>query len=280
MQNQTIKELFRVYSHLPLGLLVFKEKELFFINQRLRETVMLGSMDNANAIKVICSTLGIESTQDELLSFLSSNEFFHHKEKHIQISSNSVDNFDIFVFTRVSELLLEDLNVNQEIAFIPISSDDSITNSSNTKEHAKLLKYFDKKRNSTIITHSIYKGVPLIANSRILRVYKNTLVLKLEDKQMIAAAKNMPWILKISSDINIKGTVVHEMLSKNDTEKVRLGHPGGIMDIEAKVEKKEHVYYFKEAIVNRTARRLMEGYICVPEKHFKKKIKSEKRLSY
>jgi len=68
----------------------------------------------------------------------------------------------------------------------------------------------------------------------------------------------------------IKGTVVQEMLKKNDTEKVRLGHPGGIMDIEAKVEKKEHTYYFKEAVVNRTARRLMEGYICIPEKHFQK----------
>jgi hypothetical protein len=64
-----------------------------------------------------------------------------------------------------------------------------------------------KKRGGRVIAHALYKGVPLISDSIILRAYKNTLVLKLEDKQMIAALKDSPWILKISSNTSIKGTV-------------------------------------------------------------------------
>jgi len=68
----------------------------------------------------------------------------------------------------------------------------------------------------------------------------------------------------------IEGTVVHEMLRKGDTADVLLGHPGGIIKIGAKVEKRGDTYTYAEALLGRTARRLMEGYVCVPEKYFKK----------
>lgn len=67
----------------------------------------------------------------------------------------------------------------------------------------------------------------------------------------------------------IEGTVVNEMVKgKKLNETICLGHPGGIIDIGAKVEKKGDTYTYEEAIVGRTARRLMEGYVCVPERFF------------
>jgi 2-methylaconitate cis-trans-isomerase PrpF len=67
----------------------------------------------------------------------------------------------------------------------------------------------------------------------------------------------------------IEGTVVNEMLTGGDTkETIRIGHPGGIIEVGAKVEKKESGPEYIEAVLGRTARRLMEGYVCVPEKFF------------
>ena len=68
----------------------------------------------------------------------------------------------------------------------------------------------------------------------------------------------------------IEGTVVNEILGKYAIEgkEIRLGHPGGIISIGAVVEKRGATYEYKEAVVGRTARRLMDGYVYVPEKTF------------
>ncbi|UCG65857.1 MAG: 3-methylitaconate isomerase [Deltaproteobacteria bacterium] len=70
----------------------------------------------------------------------------------------------------------------------------------------------------------------------------------------------------------IEGTVVHEMLGKSTPESKEgcLGHPGGIIPVGAIIEKKGNTYEFKEALLSRTARRLMDGYVYVPEKYFQR----------
>ncbi|QDR82483.1 2-methylaconitate cis-trans isomerase PrpF family protein [Sporomusa termitida] len=58
----------------------------------------------------------------------------------------------------------------------------------------------------------------------------------------------------------IAGTIVHEAIPHIDTiEVIRIGHPAGIIDIEAAVDKGELV----RAAFSRTARRIMEGYVFV-----------------
>jgi len=70
----------------------------------------------------------------------------------------------------------------------------------------------------------------------------------------------------------IKGTVVNEMLSEKalDAKEIRLGHPGGIISVGTELEKNENSYEYKEAVLGRTARRLMDGHVYVPEKCFHK----------
>jgi 2-methylaconitate cis-trans-isomerase PrpF len=67
----------------------------------------------------------------------------------------------------------------------------------------------------------------------------------------------------------IPGTVVHDLMSPEAGKKeiMRLGHPGGIIEVGAVVEEAEGDFNYKEAILGRTARRLMEGHVLVPEKH-------------
>jgi 2-methylaconitate cis-trans-isomerase PrpF len=76
----------------------------------------------------------------------------------------------------------------------------------------------------------------------------------------------------------IEGTIAYEMLSPEglDKEVIRLGHPGGIIEVGARVEKENGTYEYREAIVGRTARRLMEGYVLVPNRYFAKRAVEEK----
>lgn len=65
----------------------------------------------------------------------------------------------------------------------------------------------------------------------------------------------------------IPGTVVSELLAENARGKdlLRIGHPGGAIDVGAVVECRAGEYIFREAVLGRTARRLMEGAVLVPE---------------
>jgi 2-methylaconitate cis-trans-isomerase PrpF len=68
----------------------------------------------------------------------------------------------------------------------------------------------------------------------------------------------------------VKGTIVDEILGHGALEKkfVRLGHPGGVIEVGAELKRQGGNYIYSEAILGRTARRLMEGYVLVPEKYF------------
>ena len=49
---------------------------------------------------------------------------------------------------------------------------------------------------------------------------------------------------------------------------VRLGHPGGVIEVGVEVKGQGVDCIYAKAILGRTARRLMEGYVLVPEKYF------------
>jgi hypothetical protein len=69
----------------------------------------------------------------------------------------------------------------------------------------------------------------------------------------------------------IPGTVVNELLSDaaRGRELLRIGHPGGVIDVGAVVELDAGQAVYREAVLGRTARRLMEGRVLVPEACFK-----------
>ena len=68
----------------------------------------------------------------------------------------------------------------------------------------------------------------------------------------------------------ITGTVVHEVIADVAEDRpIRLGHPGGVIPVGVRMKTQEKQFVYEEAIIERTARRLMEGYILVPEKYFR-----------
>ena len=61
----------------------------------------------------------------------------------------------------------------------------------------------------------------------------------------------------------IEGTVVHELASGRPGD-IRLGHPSGILPIDASVKTKDGAAWAEQVTVYRTARRLMEGFVRIP----------------
>ncbi len=68
----------------------------------------------------------------------------------------------------------------------------------------------------------------------------------------------------------IPGTVAYDLLTEQarDQDLLRIGHPGGIIEVGAVIDIDGDSCEYREAVIGRTARRLMEGYVLVPESQF------------
>jgi 2-methylaconitate cis-trans-isomerase PrpF len=62
----------------------------------------------------------------------------------------------------------------------------------------------------------------------------------------------------------IDGTVVRECVNARDGADVRLGHPSGVLPLDARVRIRDGRPWAEQVTVYRTARRLMEGWVRVP----------------
>jgi len=63
----------------------------------------------------------------------------------------------------------------------------------------------------------------------------------------------------------IEGTIVHEMLSRRGREQgtIMIGHPSGVIPVEVSGGKEAGHVKLERAVIYRTARRIMEGYVYV-----------------
>ncbi len=66
----------------------------------------------------------------------------------------------------------------------------------------------------------------------------------------------------------IPGTIVYEVRGEKDKMEVLIGHPGGIVDVEAVCDTQSARPVIQRVSYGRTARRLMEGYCYVPNRFF------------
>jgi len=69
----------------------------------------------------------------------------------------------------------------------------------------------------------------------------------------------------------VQDTVVHEVSQEATPGRLRLGHPAGIMEVGAEVTKHGTTWYAASVTTQRTARRIMEGSILVPQRYMEGK---------
>lgn len=67
----------------------------------------------------------------------------------------------------------------------------------------------------------------------------------------------------IAAALQVVGTVPHR-LALSHSSKVRLGHVSGILTVEADVSQKAGTFTVERLAMSRSARRLMEGWVCTP----------------
>ncbi len=67
----------------------------------------------------------------------------------------------------------------------------------------------------------------------------------------------------IAAALQVAGTVPHR-LAQNHRPKVRLGHASGILTVEADVSQDAGTFTAERLAMSRSARRLMEGWVCTP----------------
>lgn len=63
----------------------------------------------------------------------------------------------------------------------------------------------------------------------------------------------------------LPGTLVHEAARSHNRLEVRIGHPAGVIVTETAIEPSGDDYLVRRATLGRTARRIMEGYVYVPD---------------
>jgi hypothetical protein len=209
MNTDALKELLKIYTQLPSGVLVFKDSELSFINNHLRNIVTLGNLPMNDCLKTLTSMLNIPSSNESLLNFFTNNTFFSYKTKHIQISYNKYKEYEIFVFTRLDASVLEEIFINFKEATKIIMKDIEVPTYKleEEKEDTEILEYFEKNRNVKTTGYVLYKGVPLISENIVLQIYKNLLAVKIEDKQMICSKIGALWIIKTNEGIIFQAVV-------------------------------------------------------------------------
>lgn len=117
--------------------------------------------------------------------------------------------------------------------------------------------------------------IALVASPKAYRTLSGTTVHKQEIHVLVRMMSmgNLHRALAVTGAIctagaaMIRGTLLHETLGKR-VEKagsIILGHPSGRMEIEAVVEERSGRLQYLEARLGRTARRLMEGHVLVPQ---------------
>lgn len=130
--------------------------------------------------------------------------------------------------------------------------------------------------------HHTVKAIPKIAVVAPPIRYQNSSGVMVEAQQMdlLARAISMgnthrtfPGTSSMCTAVAaaIEGTVVNDVYRASTPERLRIGHPAGVMEIGAKVAQHEGEWYADSVTTQRTARRIMEGAILVPRRYMEGK---------
>jgi hypothetical protein len=104
------------------------------------------------------------------------------------------------------------------------------------------------------------------SNGRVIEAHEADLLARMMSMGTLHRTYAVSGAVATAGAAMIPGTVVYDLLSPNARRQdlLRIGHPGGIIEVGAVIETRSDTCVYKEAVLGRTARRLMEGNVLVP----------------
>lgn len=213
--TEALKELFDAYKHLPVGVLFFKAQRLFFINEHLRNVLLLQNLGSDEVIRIVGEMVGLEETSHEsLCDFLLHNNFFLYRDKHFQIDRQSYENVDVFVIVRLSD---ESIKIVDQTRPLRQLRDAQILMSGKISENVQqiltqALGNWEKNHFPSIV---LYKGIPVKADCMIVDASGGEIAIRVEKKQLSAAGAGIQWLIGNRRDRMVTGTVVKYDLSRS-----------------------------------------------------------------
>ena len=213
--TEALKELFNAYKHLPIGVMFFKDKQLFFVNDHLRSILLLQNLGSDEVIQILGDMVGVENASHEsLCDFFSFTELFLYHDRLLQIDRQHVDNIDIFVIVRISDesiKMVDDTRSLRQMCATNLSS----ASKQQQDEHALLNKAFGNWKNLTIPSVVLYKGIPIKADCLIVHAHEGEIAIKVEKKQLSAAQIGIQWLIGNRRDKMVAGEVLKYDLTQS-----------------------------------------------------------------
>ncbi len=206
--REALKELFDAYKHLPVGVMFFKKQKLFFINDHLRNVLLLQNLASDEVIRIVGEMVGLENpSHPSLCDFFLHNAHFLYRDKHFQIDCQSYENIDIFVIIRLSD---ESIKIVDQTKPFRQLRDAQIQMNGKISENVQQilsegLRNWDNKSFPSIV---LYKGIPIKADCMIVDASDWEIAIRVEKKQLSAAEPGIQWLIGNRRDKMVIGTVV------------------------------------------------------------------------
>lgn len=245
--NDALKELFDAYKHLPVGVMFFKNQKLFFLNDHLRNILLLQNLGSDEIIPIIGEMVGVENASHEsLCDFLSSSDFFFYHDRLLQIDRHHVDNVDIFVIVRISD---QSIKMVDETRPLRQMRQSNLLSPSNIQgdEHQLLSKALGNWEKTKIPSVVLYKGIPIKGDCLVVHAHEGEIAIKVEKKQLTAAQIGVQWLIGSRRDTMIVGEITKYDLSQsviwlNNLKMVTSGfHLRQVIRYEASSEDQIHI---------------------------------------
>jgi hypothetical protein len=223
--TEALKELFNAYKNLPVGVIFFKQKQLFFVNEHLRHILLLGSLPGDDVAQIIGSMLNLENPSHLALhSYLSENDFFWYRDRIVQIEHSEYEDMTIIVFTRLNDQTIEAVDSLRSLRQMREKNNllsKDITDQDIPKLLTQKLGDYAKAQIPSVV---LYKGIPIKGNIWVKAIENNHIRVLVEKKQLIASQNGVEWLFGFKRDAMISSTVSGYDLSTNEVTLTEM-HP-------------------------------------------------------
>lgn len=190
---------FKLFDILPIGTIIFKDKKVVYLNQHIIDVLSINYFSKSNSVKLILKMLDIKN-EDDLFLFLNTNDYFHTKNKTIQIEYNCYDDYYIYTFTKINEdLILPIDKIEKKLQYKSIDKDVS--------KHFKLNNIYK------ILILTFYKGIPLKKVAKVIRINKESIELLVDSKHNVSLKERDDIIL--ISNMKKGSSVLHGNIVKS-----------------------------------------------------------------